>query len=1146
MTKPILLKKENPLTPAEDYVALRKEGFKSIEHSANSNWTEYNNSDPGITMLEAVCYAITDLGYRTGFEMKDLLAPEKLTQDTWKNIFYTARKILHNSALTLNDYRKMIIDIKGVRNAWIETSKNYEVPLWINYNHFSDKKDNSCECGDDGIDVACYGKLLLDPVNEAQVTDDAMAIIEHEITKLEKRIADLRIKETELVNGDSEKNARALERVRKKISFAEKKKTALEKEIDRLQDWTFIPSKIVELEGLYNVMVEFEEDVLNNKEREEVRSKVVDKLSGHRNLCEDFLTVNPVEYQDFGIAGSIALEEDADPDAVLAEIFFIIYKYFSPSIPFYTIDQMLEKGYSVEDIFEGPPLKHGFIESSDLEKTDLFRDIRLSDIINEIVDIKGVKAITFLRLPFLGFDDKPEYFNEWITLLREEKLIARVQPSLSTMMFCKERAFITYNVGAPDDRGMARVLKLFDDLKARERKYKLEGIIKDFPVPSGENMELEDYVPLIDTLPMCYGIGGRAGLPADASPKRKVQALQLKGYLLFFEQILSDYLVQLNHVRDLFTFDNSVKRTYFTRLLTEIDDLQKLVIDHQDRKPENWDLILEDFTNVLEHLVETPKLFDERRNKFLNHMLARFGEDLTEYENISRWLTPHNVERRLIRDKTAILADGEYYNISTNRGRGYNYASHDFWHSTNVSGTEQRVGRLLGFRSVERRSLIPEMIVVEPLMETESKKKHHDQKKNKEGKALNVIKIIDPESKKVLLTSVEVVEGCCTDELINEILKYADDRIYFRFSDELKHHTRKSAANLGTFSFELWDNKNTDEGVLLASGEKFDSQKDRETSFKRLQHLLDEMNDNEGFHFLEHILLRPKLDEVLDEVNEKTEVKLLNVCLDVCDLGKGLDEGAVPEYRKVIRRIPAKKCYDKMPWILEYHRLLPAPSVSILFQEAFPEEEKNIPLKFRRYELLTKRIRDLQVYGSERINYTIISNEEADPAALRYSFIIHGENGLVLAQSAFMFSKSTREQIDSGDLADNDINVEIRNLMQYFSFEQDLYCAANPCDHNEDPYSFRATAVFPCWPKRFRDATFRGLVEKTIQTQAPAHIHINVKWIGVPDMQKFEKRYYNWLQEMSQTEMPSYEIVNPLVHVLDNLKPCGCCEDECG
>jgi hypothetical protein len=410
MPESFSLVKANPLLPAEDYVALRKQGFKYIEQTGSAIWTDYNNSDPGITILEAVCYAITDLAYRTGFEVKDLLAPEKLTADTWKQIFYTAKQILHNSALTINDYRKLIIDIKGVRNAWIEKSKNYEVPVWIDYNYPDKGKDN-CSCEDAGEKI-CYGKLSL---NAIDVT-----------TYKESFTAKLNAVQTEYNNLPPN-------------ATDEQKKILLD-EIDKL-NWQLsqisddqtklIASKIVEFEGLYNVMIEYEESIVDGNEKDEVRGMVVEKLAANRNLCEDFISVDAVEYENFGIGLFAALEEYADPDIVLAQIFFTIYKYFNPSVPFYTIQQMVDKGNQVDEIFEGPPLKHGFIDDAALEKTDLFRDIRLSDVISELADIEGVKAITYLHLPFTGINETTslkDYFNAWIEHLKEERKVARIQP----------------------------------------------------------------------------------------------------------------------------------------------------------------------------------------------------------------------------------------------------------------------------------------------------------------------------------------------------------------------------------------------------------------------------------------------------------------------------------------------------------------------------------------------------------------------------------------------------------------------------------------------------------------------------------------------------------------------------------------------
>ena len=57
-----------------DYTFLRQEGMRHLERMAGQLWTDFNVHDPGITILEQVCYAITDLGYRIAYDLPDLLA----------------------------------------------------------------------------------------------------------------------------------------------------------------------------------------------------------------------------------------------------------------------------------------------------------------------------------------------------------------------------------------------------------------------------------------------------------------------------------------------------------------------------------------------------------------------------------------------------------------------------------------------------------------------------------------------------------------------------------------------------------------------------------------------------------------------------------------------------------------------------------------------------------------------------------------------------------------------------------------------------------------------------------------------------------------------------------------------------------------
>ena len=76
-------------------------------------WTDLNDADPGVTLLEALCWAVTDLAYRSGHPVADLLAE---TGDPLP----TAARTLTCGPVTLHDLRSVALDVPGVRNAWVE------------------------------------------------------------------------------------------------------------------------------------------------------------------------------------------------------------------------------------------------------------------------------------------------------------------------------------------------------------------------------------------------------------------------------------------------------------------------------------------------------------------------------------------------------------------------------------------------------------------------------------------------------------------------------------------------------------------------------------------------------------------------------------------------------------------------------------------------------------------------------------------------------------------------------------------------------------------------------------------------------------------------------------------------------------------
>ncbi|MBN3582466.1 hypothetical protein JYB64_08700 [Algoriphagus aestuarii] len=118
-TEPIL--KEHKLSLAEDFFALKELGLSFVQKLSGEIWTDYNAHDPGVTILEQLCFGLTDIAFRVGFSMQDILAtPPKGKIDWKKNSFHSPSKVFSHHPVTINDHRKMIIDaFEEIQNAWL-------------------------------------------------------------------------------------------------------------------------------------------------------------------------------------------------------------------------------------------------------------------------------------------------------------------------------------------------------------------------------------------------------------------------------------------------------------------------------------------------------------------------------------------------------------------------------------------------------------------------------------------------------------------------------------------------------------------------------------------------------------------------------------------------------------------------------------------------------------------------------------------------------------------------------------------------------------------------------------------------------------------------------------------------------------------
>lgn len=100
-----------------DAAALRAEAMALLQRLGSRPggmaWTDFNAHDPGVTVLEALCYAITDLAYRTNHPVPDLLAASAdpgLPGPT---------QVLPSDPVTIDDLARVALDLAGTDHAWV-------------------------------------------------------------------------------------------------------------------------------------------------------------------------------------------------------------------------------------------------------------------------------------------------------------------------------------------------------------------------------------------------------------------------------------------------------------------------------------------------------------------------------------------------------------------------------------------------------------------------------------------------------------------------------------------------------------------------------------------------------------------------------------------------------------------------------------------------------------------------------------------------------------------------------------------------------------------------------------------------------------------------------------------------------------------
>ena len=124
MSDSVTISSAPPARVAMNYAALREGGMESIRRWASQSWTDHNVHDPGITILEACSYAMTELGLRLQLDVGDLLRSGEPIRSA---SLEPAHRVLPVGPVSPLDLRSLLLDHPLVSDAQLFLPADGEV-----------------------------------------------------------------------------------------------------------------------------------------------------------------------------------------------------------------------------------------------------------------------------------------------------------------------------------------------------------------------------------------------------------------------------------------------------------------------------------------------------------------------------------------------------------------------------------------------------------------------------------------------------------------------------------------------------------------------------------------------------------------------------------------------------------------------------------------------------------------------------------------------------------------------------------------------------------------------------------------------------------------------------------------------------------
>ncbi len=584
-------------------------------------------------------------------------------------------------------------------------------------------------------------------------------------------------------------------------------------------------------QGLYRIAVRLCEP-LALEQYGVVIEKVRHAYLRQRNLSEDVYEVLIMREVDCSLNAAIEIKRGRSAAEVMAEIYYCCSKYIGGCITPGAYDLLLQQDITLDEIFCGPWTQHGYINDQDLDAGH--GDLLVSSLFEIINGIEGVDHIKSLYLNY----DRELYSKADVDEIPQATLRLHfpVVESEVGIRLSESGMSMPVAMGELSDRYQELVHQY---KTARSRVYNSGEVVKP---PQGAFRDIANYYSIQNHFPNVYGVN-HYGVPESASSEVKAKVLQLKGYLLLFEQLMANSMASFSSVSELFSLNKS-EHSYSFSVFDEtvIRDVHKVY-------PDDANTIIADLISRYDNPIE-------RKSRLLDYLLALYGEQLTldALRHFNYYYSDDELFQYIANSKIEYLRN--VIKIGRDRGAGIDYTLDIGEDPNNISGVEQRVSRQLGFESHCSR------VLTTPFFTLNIKLVSHEyyQALNKKGDGYRLVDISSFHPFDTMVPMVDIDKNLSLTTMYNELRDVVPlqsgmmSELLLQIGVNINQYRLIDRDNCqGIDAFVVIDNGNT--------GWYIGTYLDSESAIRKiniLRKLILRLNiESEGLYLIEHILLVP-------------------------------------------------------------------------------------------------------------------------------------------------------------------------------------------------------------------------------------------------------------------------------------------------